>query len=132
MIVRYVDRTDIAARRRLDGRHRRRRRSGGDDRRCSSTHRPETGASTAGAGPNVDVSSVTDLAAARAAVTAGDYEAVLAIERGSSGELEFTLYTNGSSTGRTAQLLQQAATTVAIGDRLVRLGVAPSDQAGVS
>ena len=88
------------------------------------------GASTAG-GVNVDVSSVTDLASARAAVTAGDYEAVLAIERGSSGELEFTLYTNGSSTGRTAQLLQQAATTVAIGDRLVRLGVAPSDQAGL-
>jgi ABC-2 type transport system permease protein len=88
------------------------------------------GASAAGAA-HVDVSSVTDLASARAAVTAGEYEAVLAVERGSSGDLEFTLYTNGSSTGRTAQLLQQAATTVAIGDRLVRLGVAPSDQAGL-
>ena len=92
---------------------------------------PTGGSASSTGGAHVDVSSVADLAAARAAVTAGDYEAVLAIERGSSGELEFTLYTNGSSTGRTAQLLQQAATTVAIGDRLVRLGVAPSDQAGL-
>ena len=92
---------------------------------------PSGNAASATGGANVDVSSVKDLASARAAVTAGEYEAVLAIERGSSGELEFTLYTNGSSTGRTAQLLQQAATTVAIGDRLVRLGVTPSDQAGL-
>ncbi len=92
---------------------------------------PSGGSASAASGANVDVSSVADLASARAAVTAGDYEAVLAIERGSSGELGFTLYTNGSSTGRTAQLLQQAATTVAIGDRLVRLGVSPSDQAGL-
>jgi ABC-2 type transport system permease protein len=92
---------------------------------------PSGGSTSTAGGANVDVSSVADLASARAAVTAGDYEAVLAIERGSSGELEFTLYTNGSSTGRTAQLLQQAATTVAIGDRLVRLGVSPSDQAGL-
>ncbi len=92
---------------------------------------PSGNAASATGGANVDVSSVKDLASARAAVTAGEYEAVLAIERGSSGELEFTLYTNGSSTGRTAQLLQQAATTVAISDRLERLGVAPSDQAGL-
>jgi ABC-2 type transport system permease protein len=92
---------------------------------------PSGNGTSATGGANVDVSSVSDLASARAAVTAGDYEAVLAIERGSAGDLEFTLYTNGSSTGRTAQLLQQASTTVAIGDRLVRLGVAPSEQAGL-
>jgi len=58
-------------------------------------------------------------------------EAVLAIERRSAGDLAFTLYTNESSTGRVAQVIQQASTTIAIGDRLARLGIAPVDQAVV-
>ncbi len=86
---------------------------------------------TPGAKPDYEVSAVPDLAAARAAVTAGGYTAVLAVERGGSGDLEFTLYTNDSSTGRVAQVIRQASTTVAIGDRLARLGVAPADQARV-
>jgi ABC-2 type transport system permease protein len=90
-----------------------------------------SGASASGAEADFVVSSVPDLAAARAAVSRGDYMAVLAVERGGSGDLEFTLYTNQSSTGRVAQLIRQASTTVAIGDRLARLGVAPVDQAGV-
>ncbi len=90
-----------------------------------------SGPTTPGAKPDFEVSAVPDLAAARAAVTAGAYSVVLAIERGGSGDLEFTLYTNDSSTGRVAQVIRQASTTVAIGDRLARLGVAPADQAGV-
>jgi ABC-2 type transport system permease protein len=90
-----------------------------------------SGGSAAGTEADFDVTSVPDLAAARAAVTRGDYDAVLAVERGASGDLQFTLYTNDSSTGRVAQLIRQASTTVAIGDRLARLGVAPADQPGV-
>ncbi len=61
-------------------------------------------------------------------MAAGRTHAVLAIERASDGELTFTLYTNDAATGRTAQLIQQAANSVAVADRLDRLGVAPADQ----
>ena len=64
-------------------------------------------------------------------MTAGRTNAVLAIERGSDGELTFTLYTNDAATGRTAQLIQQAANAVSVADRLDRLGVAPADQAAL-
>ena len=77
------------------------------------------------------VTTTTDLAAARADVTAGRTNAVLAIERGTDGQLAFTLYTNDSATGRTAGLVQQAANAVAVADRLDRLGVAPADQASL-
>lgn len=76
-----------------------------------------------------EVRLVTDLDAARAAVDKGEDAAVLAIGRGSSGDLAFTLYTNDSSTGRTAQLVHQAVSAIAIADRLDRLGVAPAAQA---
>ncbi len=90
-----------------------------------------TDTSTSNAAPDFVVSSVPDLAEARAAVTRGDYVATLAIERGATGELAFTLYTNDSPSGRAAALVQQACTTVAVSDRLARLGVAPASQAGV-
>ena len=77
------------------------------------------------------VTTVTDLAAARADVTAGRTNAVLAIERSASGDLTFTLYTNDRGTSRTPQLIQQAATAVAVADRLDRLGVAPASQASL-
>jgi ABC-2 type transport system permease protein len=90
---------------------------------------------TAGASPSAheafDVTTASDLAAARSDVTEGRTNAVLAIERGSDGELTFTLYTNDAATGRTAGLIQQAANAVAVSDRLGRLGVAPSDQAAL-
>jgi ABC-2 type transport system permease protein len=81
-----------------------------------------------GSGP-FDVRTVPDLAAARAAVDRGDDKAVLAVTRPGSGDLSFTLDTNDSPTGRTAQLLRQAVSAVAFADRLGRLGVAPGDQA---
>lgn len=76
-----------------------------------------------------DVRLVTDLDAARRAVDQGEDAAVLDIARAASGDLAFTLYTNDSSTGRTAQLVHQAVSAIAIGDRLDRLGVAPAAQA---
>ena len=81
--------------------------------------------------PDFVVSTVDDLATARAGVGSGDYSAVLGIERAASGELEFTLYTDEPATGKTAGLLQQGANAIAIGDRLDSLGVAPGDQASL-
>jgi ABC-2 type transport system permease protein len=79
----------------------------------------------------VVIATATDLAAARADVTAGLTDAVLAIDRGADGELTFTLYTNDPATGRTAQVIQQAANSVAVADRLARVGVAPAEQASL-
>jgi ABC-2 type transport system permease protein len=76
------------------------------------------------------VSRAADLAGARQSVVDGKLVAVLAIERGKDGDLTFTLYSNdaSSSTTRTALL---ATTSLAIADRLDRLGVAPASQVGL-
>jgi ABC-2 type transport system permease protein len=81
--------------------------------------------------PDFIVSRVTDLAAAREAARSNEYAGVLAIERVPSGELEFTFYTNQNSMGSTASLVRQASTTIAVSDRLARLGVAPTEQAAI-
>ena len=86
-------------------------------------------ATTTDAKPAYLVSAVPDLAAARRSVVAGEYAAVLEIDRTSGGDLAFTLYTNDNATGRTAALIHQASTSIAVGDRLARLGVVPNDQA---
>ncbi len=88
-------------------------------------------ATTSDAKPDYVVTAVPDLAAARRAVIAGEYTAVLEIDRASNGDLAFTLYTNDNSTGRTAALLHQASTSIAVSDRLARLGVVPADQASL-
>ncbi len=75
------------------------------------------------------VTTVSNLDTARADVTAGRVNAVLALERSASGDLTFTLYTNDASTGRTGQLVRQAANAVAVEDRLDRLGVAAGERA---
>jgi ABC-2 type transport system permease protein len=79
--------------------------------------------------PEFVVSAVPDLTAARQAVLAGTYAAVLEIDRSSTNDLAFTLYTNDNASGRTSALIRQATTSIAVGDRLARLGVAPTDQA---
>ncbi len=91
----------------------------------------DTGATKTDSKPDFVVSTVPDLAAARRAVIGGDYAAVLEIARASSGTLAFTLYTNENSTSRTVSLLRQASTSIAVSDRLGRLGIAPPDQAGL-
>lgn len=90
---------------------------------------PATTPATSAAPPDFVVTTVSDLVAARQDVVDGDYAALLGIERTPGGELEFTLFTNANATGRTAALVRQASNTIAFGDRLSRLGVAPSDQA---
>jgi ABC-2 type transport system permease protein len=77
------------------------------------------------------VTSVPDLAAARQAVLDGTYSGVLEIARGPEGDLVFTLYTNGNANGREGAVVRQAATSIAVADRLARAGVAPAEQANV-
>jgi ABC-2 type transport system permease protein len=89
----------------------------------------QTGQPTATDKPDFVVTPVTELAGARQDVVDGDYSALLAIERASGGELDFTLYTNNNATGRTAALVRQASNAIVIADRLDRLGVAPTEQA---
>jgi ABC-2 type transport system permease protein len=91
----------------------------------------DTGTGSPAAAPEFVVSRVSDLAVARQAVVAGDYSAVLEIDRQAAGDLGFTLFTNEDATGRTAALLRQATTSIGVSDRLTRLGVNESSQAGL-
>jgi len=91
----------------------------------------DTGATGSAGAPDFVVSVVPDLAAARRAVGSGEYSAALEIERTTGGEVDFTLYTNDNATGRTAGLIRQASTAIAVGDRLARAGVDPAQQAGL-
>jgi ABC-2 type transport system permease protein len=69
---------------------------------------------------------------ARPAVERGDYSAALLIERSvAGGELAFTIVTKDPPGTRVPALIQQAAASIAIADRLDRLGVAPADQASL-
>jgi ABC-2 type transport system permease protein len=74
------------------------------------------------------ITRVSDLAAARAAVVDGDLTAVLAIGRAPDLELTFTLYTEAP---RARQVGQFATSSLAVADRLARLGVDPAQQAGL-
>ena len=89
------------------------------------------GTSTAARPPDVVVTAVPDLAAARKAVIDGTYSGVLEIARGADGDLVFTLYTNGGANSREGAIVRQAATSIAVADRLARAGIAPAEQANV-
>jgi ABC-2 type transport system permease protein len=91
--------------------------------------RAETGETASNERDEFLITTVSDVDAARKATVAGEYAAVLDIARGPGGDLEFTLYTNDNATGRTAAVIHQASTAIAIDDRLDRFGVAPADQA---
>jgi ABC-type Na+ efflux pump permease subunit len=68
---------------------------------------PSTGTSaTSPAATAVEVTTVTDLAAARTAVDEGRSDAVLAIDRGPDGQLTFTLYTNQPATSGSSRVVQ--------------------------
>jgi ABC-2 type transport system permease protein len=85
---------------------------------------------TQGASPGgFIVTTVTDLAVARADVEAGRLKGVLALERTAAGDLAFTLYSKMQPFERTPQLIQQAVTALTIQDRLARKGIPPGDQA---
>ena len=71
----------------------------------------------------------TDLEADRQQVLDGKLNALVDVERDSRGEAVFTVYTSEPDSSRTALISRQAATSIAVADRLGRFGLAPSDQA---
>jgi ABC-2 type transport system permease protein len=73
----------------------------------------------------------TDLEADRQRVLDGKLNALVDVERDSRGEAVFTVYTSEPDSSRTALVSRQAATSIAVADRLGRIGLAPSDQAGL-
>jgi ABC-2 type transport system permease protein len=78
--------------------------------------------------PSFEVSTVTDLGAARASVQSGELKALISLSRAANGDLAFTLYTKMVPYERTAQVIQQATASIAIQDRLTRAGIPPGDQ----
>lgn len=68
----------------------------------------------------------TDEAGERAAVEAGDRDGLVTVERTAEGELTFDLYTAEGPTSGIVLGVTAATNQVAIGDRLVRAGVDPS------
>lgn len=75
------------------------------------------------------VSSSPDAATARAAVEKGDLSAALVIDRTAKEDLSFVVISKDTVGQRTPEMLRQAALSLAVADRLDRIGVAPGDQA---
>jgi ABC-2 type transport system permease protein len=84
-----------------------------------------------GSGPVFEVSRSTDLEASRRQVADGSLGAVLDVERDAMGEPAFTLYTQAPDDSSTAVIARQAATSIAVADRLGRLGLSAGQQASV-
>lgn len=88
-----------------------------------------TGTPDAGASPEFRVESATDLDAARARAIDGSTAAVLALSRTSDGDLAFTLYSKNGPLARSSLVIRQAASSIAIQDRLNKAGIPALDQA---
>lgn len=67
--------------------------------------------------------------AARQAVDSGELSAAVVIARDPGPDLAFAIITKDRAGQRTPELLRQASYSLAVADRLDRLGVAPGDQA---
>jgi ABC-2 type transport system permease protein len=76
-----------------------------------------------------DVSSSPGEVVARTAVESGDLSAALVMARDPGPDLSFTIISKEPEGRRTPELLRQASYSLAVADRLDRLGVAISDQA---
>lgn len=76
-----------------------------------------------------EVASSPDESVARDDVESGDLSAALVLDRTAAGDLAFTVISKEPAGRRTPELLRQASFSLAIADRLDRLGVAPGDQA---
>ena len=87
-----------------------------------------SGGNTAGSYTMVMVPNVDN---ARQGVTDGTYSGAISIDRGADGELAYTFYTkdqNSVSGSVTSALVQQAAQSFAVADRLARAGIDPTQQ----
>ncbi|MEO8511503.1 MAG: ABC transporter permease [Chloroflexota bacterium] len=77
------------------------------------------------------VSPVTDTDAARAEVEAGDLDGLLIISRTDDDELAFEYVTKAGPTSQTRILVEQAASSLAIGERLEAAGIPPGERAAI-
>jgi len=75
------------------------------------------------------VSAAPELEAARKQVQDGKLGALVDIERDGAGDVTFTIYVNDPAMTRTPDLVRQAATSIAIADRLGRAGLTGQQQA---
>jgi ABC-2 type transport system permease protein len=74
----------------------------------------------------LDADVTSDEPSARAAVEAGDVDGLVTVDRAADDELTFELYTAAGPTSGLVLGVTAATNQVAIGDRLVRAGVDPS------
>ena len=85
---------------------------------------------TSGAKP-FTVSRATDRATALEQVRGGTLNALVEVERDASSQVVFTVYTTERATSSTAIISRQAATSIAVADRLARLGLSSSTEASL-
>jgi ABC-2 type transport system permease protein len=95
----------------------------------ATASQPSSGVPSAPSQPAFRVEAATDLAVARSHVIDGSSTAVLALVRAADGDLAFELYSRDGPLSRRLQVVRQAATSIAIQDRLSRAGIPPLDQA---
>lgn len=81
--------------------------------------------------PAYRVELATDIDAARARVVKGDSNSLVVLGRSATGDLTFTIYSKDVVIARSNVLIQQAANSIAIQDRLIRAGISPADQAAL-
>jgi ABC-2 type transport system permease protein len=89
------------------------------------------GQASVGGATTYVVTAVSDLDDARTKVAAGDFAGALEIGRSNTGELTFGYFTKDTTSvnaGLTAALVRQAAQSLAVADRLARLGITPAEQ----
>jgi len=81
--------------------------------------------------PDYRIESTDDVVGARARVVDGTSSALVVMSRSAGEDLEFTLYSKDPAISRQTQLIRQAASSIAIQDRLSRAGIPPVDQASL-
>jgi ABC-2 type transport system permease protein len=91
----------------------------------------ESGSGAGASGNAFTVTRSSDLTASRAQVADGALTALLDVERDASGQTAFTVYTNERDTSSVAVISRQAATSIAIADRLAGAGVSQVEQAAL-
>jgi ABC-2 type transport system permease protein len=82
-------------------------------------------------GPRWQLTPVSDVETARAEIPEDKLDGVLVIQRASSGDLTFEFITDEGITSSTATAVRQAASSLAIADRLERAGVAAEDRGAI-
>ncbi|HET7636936.1 MAG TPA: ABC transporter permease [Candidatus Limnocylindria bacterium] len=89
------------------------------------------GTDPADAGSRFQLTLVDDPSAARSQVRKGDLDGLLEMRRANGGDLEFSYVSNASLADPAVARLRQAASSLAIADRLERAGVAAEERAGI-